>query len=199
MSRRVHPAVVPAQPFHLATREAGDGPVLTTDEGREWVETAVSRYPQKKAALLPLLNYVQSKRGWVTPGDMADAADALDLTPAFVHSVATFYTMYNRRPVGRHLIQVCTNIACFLNRGEEVLERFLEETGTHEGEMSACGNFTVLEQECLGACGFATVVHVNEKCFENVTPEGVGAIVQALRDDAAAYPNGAARAVEGGD
>ena len=181
MSRRLHPAVVAAQPFQLTARKTFDGPIFETEEGKRRLEMALSRYPTKQAALLPMLGFVQAEKGWIEPDDMVQVAEALDLTPAYVHSIATFYTMYNKHPVGRHLVQVCTNISCHLNRGEEVLHRFLVETGTREGEVSEDGEFTVIEAECLGACGFATVVQVNDRYLEDVTPDRVSEIVANLR------------------
>ena len=182
MSRKIHPAVSGAQPFQVATREDVEGPWFESGEGKERLEMALSRYPTKQAALLPLLNFVQEKKGWIAPADMEQVAAALDLTPAYVHSIATFYTMYNKHPVGRYLVQVCTCIACQLNKGEEVLERFLEEAGTRQGETSEDGIFTVIEAECLGACGFATVVQINDEYFEDVAPDGVAGIVSELRE-----------------
>ena len=190
MSRKIHPSVVGAQPFQLTARETFDGPIFETPEGKERLEMALSRYPQKQAALLPMLHFVQEKKGWIEPDDMAQVAEALDLTPAYVHSIATFYTMYNKHPVGRHLVQVCTNISCHLNKGEEVLERFLAETGARQGEISDDGEFTVIEAECLGACGFATVVQVNDRYFEDVTPEKVADIVAELRSAAVGTEGG---------
>lgn len=181
MNRRIHPAVAGAQPFQRAEREEVEGPLLETPEGRERLEMVLSRYPAKRAALLPLLGFVQEKRGWISPDDMAEVAAALEVTPAYVHSVATFYTMYNKHPVGRYFVQVCTNIACHLNRAEQVLERFLDETGTREGEISDDGLFTVIEAECLGACGFATVAQINDEYWEEITPERVPEIVAELR------------------
>ncbi len=182
MSRVIHPAVSGSQPFQTERRDSFDGPIFETDEGKERLAMVLSRYPDRRAALLPLLAFVQSKKGWIESGDMDQVAEALELTSAYVHSVASFYTMYNKHPVGRHFVQVCTNIACHLNRAEEVLRAFLKETQTREGEMSADGTFTVIEAECLGACGFATVVQVNDRYLENVTPEKVGEIVSALRN-----------------
>ncbi|MYA34634.1 MAG: NAD(P)H-dependent oxidoreductase subunit E, partial [Gemmatimonadales bacterium] len=181
MSRRIHPAVVGAQPFQLTARATFEGPIFETEEGKHRLEAALSRYPTKQAALLPMLGFVQSVKGWIEPADMVEVAEALDLTPAYVHSIATFYTMYNKHPVGRHFVQVCTNISCHLNRAEEVLRGFLAETGTREGEISEDGEFTVIEAECLGACGFATVVQVNDRYLEDVTPERVPEIVASLR------------------
>jgi len=179
VSDSVHPAVASAQPFMLAEKR----PVVrlfADDEGRGRLEKVLSRYPEKRAALLPLLGYAQERNGWVSPEAMREVAAELELTPAYVYSVATFYTMYNKRPVGTHLIQVCTNIACHLNRAGEVFRRFLEECGTGPGEVSEDGRFTVMEAECLGACGFATAVQINDEYFENVTPDSVPAIVARL-------------------
>ena len=181
MSKDLHPAVAGSQPFQRADREEIEGPIFETSEGRDRLGKILSRYPVTKAALLPLLHFVQEKKGWISADDMVEVAEVLDLTPAYVRSVATFYTMYNKHPVGRHLVQVCTCISCHLHRGEAVLERFLEEIGTREGEISEDGKFTVIEAECLGACGFATVVQVNDEYFENVTPETVAEIVADLR------------------
>lgn len=187
MSGDVHPSVAGAQPYMSAERQgpsSADEPLFEDAGGRERLEAAVSRYPTKRAALLPMLNFAQERNGWVSGAAMSEIADALDLTPAYVHSVATFYTMYNRRPVGRYLVQVCTNISCHLCGGEEVLEAFLEETGVRLGETSEDGLFTVMEVECLGACGFATVVQVNDEYYEDVTPERVPDIVRELRETA---------------
>jgi NADH-quinone oxidoreductase E subunit len=202
MSREleIHPAVSGAQPYMDARRQgpdSSDEPILESEEGRERLEMALGRYPTKRAALLPMLNYAQEVNGWVSGRAMAEIAEALDLTPAYVHSVATFYTMYNRRPVGRYLVQVCTNISCHLCGGEEVLERFLEEAGVRLGETSEDGLFTVMEVECLGACGFATVVQINDEYYEDVTPERVPEIMEELRaaapgDDGAAGTGGSA-------
>jgi NADH:ubiquinone oxidoreductase subunit E len=97
--------------------------------------------------------------------------------------VVTFYTMYNKRPVGDFLVQVCTNVCCNLCGADEVYEAFLDQLGTEPGEISLDGRFTVLEAECLGACGFPTAVQVNERYFENVTAADVPAIVEQLRSE----------------
>ncbi len=184
MSDEIHPAVAGSQPYMRSDRQGADSseePLFEDEEGRDRLEKALGRYPTKRAALLPMLNYAQERNGWVSGEAMEEIAGALDVTPAYVHSVASFYTMYNRRPVGRYLIQVCTNISCHLCGGEEVLEAFLEEAGVRLGETSDDGLFTVMEVECLGACGFATVVQVNDEYVEGVTPEKVPEILDDLR------------------
>lgn len=173
-----HASVAGTLPYHLATRQA-EGPIF---EGpyEERLEKALSRYPDRQAALLPALNIAHEVRGYLSPEAMDEVAERLQLPPAYVRGVATFYTMYNLQPMGRYLIQVCTNISCNLCGGEDVLRAFLEHTGTEVGEISADGLFTVLEVECLGACGFPTVVMINERYFENVKPDDVPAILEGL-------------------
>ena len=107
--------------------------------------------------------------------------ELLWLAPAYVRGVATFYTMYNKRPVGRHLVQVCTNISCNLCGAQDVVDAFLAHTNTELGETSIDGAFTVIEAECLAACGFPTCVQINSRYYENVTVEEVPRIVAHLR------------------
>jgi NADH:ubiquinone oxidoreductase subunit E len=112
---------------------------------------------------------------------MDRVAEVLDLSPAYVRGVATFYTMYNKRPVGRFLVQVCTNISCNLCGADEVLEAFLRYADTELGETSEDGSFTVIEAECLAACGFPTCVQINSRYYENVTPGEVLKICEQLK------------------
>jgi len=175
----IHPAAASSQAFQIAELRPVER-LFEDDEGKDRLEKAMSRYPEKRAALLPMLGYAQERNGWVSDDSMEQIAGALDLTPAYVRSVATFYTMYNKHPVGRHFIQVCTCISCHLHEADEVFERFLAETGTRAGEVSEDGKYTVIEAECLGACGFATAVQVNNRYFENVAPDQVPAILDEL-------------------
>lgn len=180
--RDIHPAVVSAQAFQVAKLR----PVKTLfddAEGKDRLAKSISRYPEKKAALLPMLGYAQERNGWVSPGSMVEIAEALDLTPAYVQSVVTFYTMYNKHPTGKYIIQVCTCVACHICGAMDVFEKFLETIGTRAGEMSKDGRFMVMEAECLGACGFATAVQVNDRYFENVKPDTVGDVLAALDED----------------
>ncbi|HSM36597.1 MAG TPA: NAD(P)H-dependent oxidoreductase subunit E [Longimicrobiales bacterium] len=180
----------PSYPYQLAERDP-DAPLF---EGpyRERLEKILSRYPDARGALLPVLNMAQEVRGHVSPETMDEVAEILGLAPAAVRGVATFYTMYNRRPVGRYLIQVCTNVSCNLCGADDVAARFLEETGTAPGEVSEDGQFTVIEAECLGACGFPTVVQINNRYFENVEVDAVPGILERLRSDGLTTPQGGA-------
>lgn len=148
---------------------------------RAELDELLTHYPTKMAALLPALWIVQRERGWVSEAGMAEAAEVLDLTPAYVKGVVTFYTMYHQHPVGQYFVQVCTTSPCNVCGAEDVVRAFLKHTGAGElGLTSPDGRFTVIEVECLGACGFATPVMVNDEVLESVTADRVPAIVQGL-------------------
>ncbi|MCH1571376.1 MAG: NAD(P)H-dependent oxidoreductase subunit E [Longimicrobiales bacterium] len=174
-----HASGAGTMPYMLADKKP-DAP-LFEGEYRERLDKVLSRYPTKQAALLPALGLAQEIRGHVSPESMDEVADALGLSPAYVRGVATFYTMYNKRPVGRHLIQVCTNISCNLAGADDVVDAFLKYTDTGLGETSEDGNFTVIEAECLAACGFPTCVQINSRYYENVTPAEVPKICEHLK------------------
>jgi NADH-quinone oxidoreductase E subunit len=148
---------------------------------RAELDELLTRYPTKMAALLPALWIVQEERGWVPPEGMEEVARVLDLTPAYVKGVVTFYTMYNQHPVGKHFVQVCTTTPCNVCGAEDVVNAFLKETKCGElGVTSADGRFTVIEVECLGACGFATPVMINEAMVECVSVDSVKDLVEGL-------------------
>jgi len=176
-----HASGAGAMPYMLA--EKNPDVVLFEGEYRERFEKILTRYPTKQAALLPALGLAQEIRGYVSPESMDRVAELLELSPAYVRGVATFYTMYNKRPVGRHLVQVCTNISCNLNGADEVVDAFLRYTDTELGETSEDGDFTVIEAECLAACGFPTCVQINSRYFENVTPDQVPQICERLKSE----------------
>jgi NADH-quinone oxidoreductase E subunit len=155
---------------------------IFTGARRAALDALLTRYPTKMAALLPALWLVQETHGWVSDASIAEVASLLDLTPAYVKGVVTFYTMYHRHPVGRHFIQVCTTSPCGVCGAEDVLRAFVRHTRVPElGVTSADGQFTVVEVECLGACGFATPVQINDELIESVTPDQVAALVAARR------------------
>jgi NADH-quinone oxidoreductase E subunit len=174
-----HASVAGTLPYQIAERNP-DAPIFV-GEYEERLKKVLTRYPDSQAALLPALHIAQEIRGFLSPETMDEVATRLDLPPAYVRGVATFYTMYNLRPVGKYLIQVCTNISCNLCGGEDVMHAFLEHTGTESGEISADGLYTVIEVECLGACGFPTVVQINDKFYENVKPADVPGILAELK------------------
>jgi NADH:ubiquinone oxidoreductase subunit E len=173
-----HASVAGTLPYQVVER-GPEAPVFV-GEYEERLRKVLSRYPDRQNALLPALHIAHEVRGYLSPATMDEVAARLELAPAYVRGVATFYTMYNLGPVGKYLIQVCTNISCNLCGGDAVFESFLKHTGTEAGETSANGLWTVMEVECLGACGFPTAVQINERFFENVRPEDVPAILERL-------------------
>lgn len=178
-----HPSVSPTYPYMLEEKNP-DAPLFEGEFGERLAKIR-TRYPDLRAALIPALNLAQEIRGHLSVQTMQEVAAALELSDAYVRGVATFYTMYNRKPVGRYLIQVCTNISCNLCGGDEVLAALLEHAGTEMGETSSDGLFTITEVECLAACGFPTAVQINSRYYENVTPEDVPALLDRLRNEGA--------------
>jgi NADH-quinone oxidoreductase E subunit len=174
-----HPSVAGTLPYQVADKDPRAP--LFVGPYEERLQKVLSRYPDKQAALLPALHLAHEIRGYLSPETMDEVAERLGVPPAYVRGVASFYTMYNLGPVGKYLIQVCTNISCNLCGGDAVMEAFLQHTGTEAGETSANGLWTVMEVECLGACGFPTAVQINERYFENVRPEDVPAILERLQ------------------
>jgi NADH-quinone oxidoreductase E subunit len=174
----------PAHASHGSTGHGHGGthtPVFTGDRRRQ-LDELLTRYPNKMAALLPALWIAQEVQGWVSDGAMEEIAGLLEVTPAYVKGVVTFYTMYHQHPVGRHFIQVCTTSPCGVCGAEDVVKAFLKHTACGElGVTSADGKYTVIEVECLGACGFATPIMINEEFIESVTPERVPEILGTLK------------------
>jgi NADH:ubiquinone oxidoreductase subunit E len=155
-------------------------PVFAGDVRKE-LDELLGRYPTKMAALLPALWIVQRERGWVSEDSMAEVAEVLELTPAYVKGFVTFYTMYHQHPVTKYFIQVCTTSPCGICGAEDVVKALLRETRAGElGVPSPDGRYTVIEVECLGACGFATPIMINDNFIENVTPAKVPDILKGL-------------------
>jgi NADH-quinone oxidoreductase E subunit len=153
-----------------------------TGKTLERLQQILPRYPTKQAALLPALWVVQRERGWISDRNMTEVAEALGITPAYVKGVVTFYTMYHQHPVGRNFEQVCTTSPCNICGAEGVVKAFLEHTGAIDpGATSPDGKWTIIEVECLGACGFATPVLINDDFIESVTPDKVADLVKKYR------------------
>lgn len=146
---------------------------------RKRLDEILERYPTRQAALLPALWMVQDQHGWISDAAMVETAEVLGLTPSYVKGVVTFYTMYHQHPVGRTFVQVCTTTPCNICGAEGVVEAFLRHTGCGElGVTSPDGKFTVIEVECLGACGFPTPVMMNDDFIDGVTPDTVPDLVK---------------------
>ena len=141
-----------------------------------------TQYPDSRTAILPALRLAQEQNGgWLTLESFELVGDALGLTPAYCQAVASFYDMFHQAPVGRHSIEVCTNLSCALSGAQQVVEAFEQELGVAPGETTDDGSITLRTVECLGGCGYATVVAVDNRYREHVSPEDVPAIVEGVR------------------
>ncbi len=138
-------------------------------------------YPVSRSATLPALRLAQEQHGWLSPEAFREVAEALEETPAYCMAVASFYDMYHLKPVGRHLVEVCTNISCALVGAQQVLEAFEGELGVRAGETTEDGEVTLRTVECAGGCGWGTVVAVDHRYREPVRAADVPAIVEELR------------------
>ncbi len=138
-------------------------------------------YPDAQSALLPALWRAQRDYdGWLPEGAFDEVAALMDLPPTQVAAVASFYTMLNRKPVGQHLIQVCTNISCSLQGAEHLLDYVARKLGIGVGETTPDGRFTLREVECLGSCGTAPMMQVDDAYYENLTEEQVDSILAGM-------------------
>ena len=150
------------------------------DEVRELAE----QYPESRSAVMPALRIAQERHGgWLPPEAFEEVGDALDLTPGYCKGVATFYDMFHLEPVGRRLVEVCTNICCGLRGAQDVLAAFESELGVAPGETTPDGAFTLRAVECIGGCGWPTVVAVDDRHRLNVSAADVPQIVRELRDE----------------
>ena len=149
---------------------------------RTEIEKVARRYPSSKSAILPALRLAQEQYGWLSREALEEVGDALDLTPAYCMSVASFYDMFNLEPAGRHTIEVCTNVCCGLVNAQAVLEAFERELDLRPGETTADGEITLRAVECLGACSTPTAVAIDHRYKQSVTPDDVPAIVEELRN-----------------
>ena len=145
------------------------------------IRAVASQYPESRSAILPALRIAQEQYGWLSREAFEQVADALDLTPAYCMSVASFYDMFHLEPVGKHMVEVCTNVCCGLVNAQAVLEAFERELGVEPGETTADGEITLRAVECLGGCSTPTIVAVDHRYRQSVTPGDVAAIVGELR------------------
>ena len=148
------------------------------------VQELKARYPEgTRSAVLPALRLAQERHGWLSREAIEETADALELTPAYCFSVASFYDWFQLEPVGRHTIDVCTNVCCGLVNAQAVLEAFEDALGIRPGETTEDGEVTLRAVECLGGCSTPTIVAVDDVYRQSVTPADVPAIVEELRDE----------------
>jgi NADH-quinone oxidoreductase subunit E len=149
---------------------------------RQRAEELIALYPRKRSAMLPLLHLAQEQDGYLTDEGIAEVAELTDTTPADVRGTASFYEMYHLEPVGKYVVSVCTNIACLLRGGEEMLEHASATLGCAVGSTSDDGLFTLEEAECLADCDFAPCVQINHRYVRTTTDETFDALIGELRD-----------------
>jgi NADH-quinone oxidoreductase subunit E len=156
---------------------------LFSAEVRKEIDQWIAKYPVdwKQSAVMAALRIVQDANGgWLTTELMNNVAAYLDMPPIAVYEVATFYSMYELKPVGKHKICVCTNISCMINDSDRIVEHLENKLGIRMGETTEDGRFTLKEVECLGACGGAPMLQIGKQYYENLTPEIVDSILDGL-------------------
>jgi len=154
---------------------------MLTEESKKKIDALLPRYPTKQAALLPALWIAQrANEDWLPRELMKEVAEYLELAPAFVEGVATFYTMYNKAPVGKHHVEVCHNIVCMVRGSDELIEHISKKLGVGTGETTPDRKFTLNAAECLGACANAPCMMVADKYYEDLTADKVDKILDDL-------------------
>jgi NADH-quinone oxidoreductase E subunit len=149
-------------------------------ETRSRIQALIQRYPDRRSALIPSLILAQKDAGYLSPEVTCEIAEIFQLTPNQIHEVASFYTMLFRKPVGKYVIWVCTNISCLLNNSEAIMAHLRGKLGINPGETTPDRRFTLIETECLASCGTAPVVQINDDYHENLTVEKLDQILDNL-------------------
>jgi NADH-quinone oxidoreductase subunit E len=147
----------------------------------EQIQLEIAKYPNRRSAIIAALRLAQEEYGWLSPEALAAVADAIDLSPAHCAAVASFYDMFFLHPVGNHLIEVCTNVSCALVGAGDVVSAFEEHLGIRAGETTGDGAITLRTVECLGGCGWAPVVAVDENYLEHFRPEDAPGVAESVR------------------
>lgn len=154
--------------------------MLTTEEKQE-IEKAVGLVPYRKAACIDALKVVQEHRRWISDESLREVADFMKMTPEELDSVATFYNLIFRRPVGRHIILLCDSISCWVMGYEKIKDKISEELEIEFGGTTADGRFTLLPNPCLGTCDCAPALMIDNDLYRNITPEQLGEILNKYR------------------
>jgi NADH-quinone oxidoreductase subunit E len=157
---------------------------MLSEAARAEILALAERYPEgrQKSAVMPALYVVQGEVGWLPPEALTEVAELLELPPVHVAAVASFYTMYEKQPVGEHVVDVCCSPSCMLCGSYEILEHMTKKLGIKPGETTPDGKITLREQECIGACAQAPALQVDYRFHEHLTPEMVDEIIAALQN-----------------
>ena len=154
---------------------------MLTRENLGRLEILRKRYPTTKALTLPVLWMAQEQEGWISPETMRYVGELLDVPLRHIYGVVTFYTMFNTRPVGTYHLQVCTNVSCMLRGSDKICEQISRRLGIGLGETTPDKRFTLAKVECLGSCGTAPMMQVNEEYYENLSEAGVDRLLSELK------------------
>ncbi|HSQ60577.1 MAG TPA: NADH-quinone oxidoreductase subunit NuoE [Acidobacteriota bacterium] len=154
---------------------------MLSAQARQKIEEIKSSHETNQSALIPALHAAQEDQGWLSEATQREVAALLGVTEQTVRGVVTFYTMFYQRPVGKYVLQVCRNLSCCLMGGHRLQQQIEQKLGIHEGETTTDGRFTLLSVECLGSCGTAPVVMVNDAYHEMVTPQDVDRLLTELQ------------------
>jgi NADH-quinone oxidoreductase E subunit len=186
--------------FHRSERQLEEegAAFAYTSENRARFDEIIKRYPadRKRSAVLPALYLVQYQLGYITANAMRYVAGLLEITPADVEDVVSFYTMFYTKPVGKFVLQVCRTLSCALNGAERVTQEISDKLGIRPGETDPTGTFSLLEVECLGACDRAPVVMINDAWHECQAPESVSRLLDDLRTRGEAALSGCHHVIE---
>jgi NADH-quinone oxidoreductase subunit E len=153
---------------------------MLSEDTRQNIEALIQRYPQARSALIPSLQLAQAEASYLSPEIIREVAKIFRLSPNEVYEVASFYTMLFKKPVGRYVVQVCTNISCLLCNCQEIMAHLQQRLGIKPGETTPDRKFTLMEVECLASCGTAPVVQINEDYHESLTVEKLDRILDSL-------------------
>jgi len=150
-------------------------------QARKRIEALKTEYETNLSALIPALHVAQGEQGWLSEEIQAEVAAILEITPQAVREVVSFYTMFHQKPVGKFLLQVCRNLSCSLRGGHRLQRQIEERLGIQDGETTLDGRFTLESVECLGSCGTAPVLMVNDRYHESVTPQEIDRLLTELK------------------
>lgn len=154
---------------------------VLSDEVVARIKQLAAQFPQRNSAMLPALHLIQDQFGWIPPATITQLAQLLQTTPNRIYGVLTFYTMFNLKPVGKYHIQVCRNVSCSLLGAKHIIEHLSQELKIKPGETTKDQKFTLSLVECLGACGTAPVMMINDRYYENLDAQKVDAILKSLK------------------
>jgi len=154
-----------------------------TQENLDKINDILKKYPTKKAAIMPVLYLGQEQNGWISKEVMTEVASILEISEEEVFGVVTFYTMFYEKPVGRNHLQVCTNVSCMLRGGYKIYDQVKEKLGLDNWGVTEDKKFSLEEVECMGSCGTAPMMAVNEDYYENLTQERVSEIIESLKSE----------------